>query len=464
MLPIEEIAKTSKSSGLLETLQKSLEDIQSNIDNVVKDRQSNLIKIKEQRHHILAGIQKLRQRINSHFDKIEQDIEKELNASECDLKRKIEDLLHGLKNKRERIAVLQSNISDLKNHASDLQTFIGSKKLVEKIESEETYVQSISEDGRLKQFSLKCTYNKGIENLLQSIASFGSILMESSSPSVEIKLKKNEQAQIMSSSFNPKSVDNVRATLLRKVEMPKGKSTDEYNITGCAIFPNGKFIFTDCDLNKRLVILNKDGYLDCEIPLSELMPFDVACIDDTTVAFTVWDSSEIFIFDLRLKSIKNKIETNKVCFGITYENGVIYYCNEDHLGVAQLKDGSLTTISKFDKLMGYVTSSDEMIYFTDYDTNAVFCFNVKGQKIWEYKEQSVLDGPNGVAVDKNGIVYVASENRNCIVAISPDGEKAVNFLSSVDGIKKPYKMFCDNKTDLLLVAGFYGNCTLFEII
>ncbi|CAG2217478.1 unnamed protein product [Mytilus edulis] len=163
MLPIDEMAKTSKSSGLLESLQKSLEDLQSNIDNVVKDRQSNLTKIKEQRQTIIAGIQNLRKRINSHFDKMEQEIEKELNTSECDLKTKIEDLLNGLQEKRERIAVLQSNITDLKNHASDLQTFIGSKQLEEKIEAEETYVQSLSEDDRLKQLSLKCTHNEDFE-------------------------------------------------------------------------------------------------------------------------------------------------------------------------------------------------------------------------------------------------------------------------------------------------------------
>ncbi|CAC5370432.1 unnamed protein product [Mytilus coruscus] len=463
MLSIEEIAKTSKSSGLLESLQKSLEDLTIIINNIVKDKQINLSKIKEQRETIYAGIQQLRERINSHFDKLQQEIVKELNASECDLKMKIDDLLKELKEKSERIAVFQNNILDLKNHASDLQTFIGSKKLEEKIKLEETCLQSLSHDERLKQLSLKYTHNERIENLLQSFTSFGSILRESGPPSVAIKLDKNKQAQIFSANFIPKSVDNVRATLLRKMKMPKGKST-EYNITGCAIFPNGKFIFTDCENHRRLVILNEDCSLDCEVPFSELMPFDVACINDMTVAFTVWDSSEIFIFDLWSKSVKNQIETNKVCFGITYEDGMIYYCNEEHLGVAQLKEGSLTTIAKFDNLMGYVTSSCEMIYFTDYDTNSVFCFNVKGQKIWEYKEKTVLDGPNGVAVDRNGIVYVASENRHCIVAISPDGKKVVNFLSSADGIETPYKIICDNDRDLLLVSGYNGNCALFKII
>ncbi|CAC5410233.1 unnamed protein product [Mytilus coruscus] len=448
MLTIEEMAITSKSNGLLESLQKSLEDLKGNIDNIVKDRQLNLAKIEHQKTDIHAGIKRLREKMNSHFDKLEQEISKELNATEWDLKTKIEDLLKELKEKSEKIAMLQNNILDFKNHASDVQILIGSKTLEKKIDSVETYVQSLSEDERLKQLSLKCTYNEGIEDLLTRLVSFGTASVESSPRSVKVTLEKNKQAQIISSGLCPKSVDKIRSKLIREFQIPKGKS-NEYNINGSAIFPNRKIVFTDCENHRRLVILNEDGSLDCEIPLSELMPFDVACIDDTTVAFTVWDSSEIYIFDLRSKSIKKQIQTNKVCFGITYDNGMIYYCNEEHLGVAQLKDSRLTTIAKFDNLMGYVTTSGEMIYFTDYDTNSVFCFNIKGKKIWEYKEKTVLDGPNGVAVDKNGIVYVASENRHCIVAISPDGEKAVNFLSSADGIETPYKIICENERNLL---------------
>ncbi|XP_063431736.1 uncharacterized protein LOC134714426, partial [Mytilus trossulus] len=465
MLPIDEMAKTSKSSGLLESLQKSLEDIISNIDKVVKDRQSNLTKIKEQRQNILAGIRNIRKRINSHFDKIEQEIEKELNTSECDLKTKIEDLLNGLKEKRERIVVLQSNISDLKNHASNLQIFIGSKQLEEKIESEETYVQSLSEDERLKKISLKYTRNERIENIFKSICSFGSISIESSSPAIEIKFEKIKQAQITSASIIPKSVDNVRATLLRKIQIPEGKIY-ECNITGCAVFPNGKLIFADCDKYKRLVIFNTDGSFDYEETISGSQPFDVACIDDTTVAFTVWNSSKIYIFDIKTKRIKTTIETKYNCYGIAYQDGKIYYANTEHLGVAQLEDSCMKSIVNYGirySFMRYVSLFGESIYLTEYNANSVCCYSDKGNKIWEYKDKTILKSPRGVAVDRNGIVYVASYERNCIVVISPDGKKAVDFLCSVDGIENTSKLFYDNERDLLLIGGYDGKCSLYQI-
>ncbi|XP_071171624.1 uncharacterized protein [Mytilus edulis] len=465
MLSIEEIAKTSKSSGLLETLQKLLKDLQSNIDNVVKDRQSNLIKVKEEQQNILAGIEKIRERINSHFDKLEQEIVEELNAAELDMKMKIEDLFKELREKSERIAVLQTNISDLEKYASDFQTFVGSKKIEKEIQSEETYIQSLTKDERLKQVSLKYSNNEELDNVLQSITSFGLISKESGPPCIEIKLEKNKQAQILTTSFIPKSVDNVSAKLVRKFQIPQVKS-NENAISGCAIFPNGKIIFADCDTNMRLVIVTADGSLDYEIPLSNLRPFDVACIDDTTVAFTAWQSSEIHLFDMKSKIVKNTIKTNSFCFGVTFKDGKIYYGNANSVGVIQISDCSSSSLVHLDKLIShfcYVTSFDEFMYFSNHDTDSVSCFSIKGDTIWKLIDENVLYGPSGVAVDRNGILYVATENRSSIVAISADGKKVADFLTSDDGIEKPFNLFYDSNRDLLLVAEYNGNCFLYEI-
>ncbi|CAC5399934.1 TRIM2_3 [Mytilus coruscus] len=307
--------------------------------------QSNPVRIKEQKQNIYSGIKELRERINSHFDKLEQEIVKELNAAKLDLNIKIEDLFKELREKSERIAVLQNNISYVKNYASDLQTLVGSKKIETKIQCEETYIQSLMTDERLKQLSLKYSHNEEKETLFQSITSFGLMSKESSPPSVEIKLEKNEQAQTLTASFIPKSVDNVCAKLVRKFQIPQVKS-NENEITGCAMFPNGKIIFADGEKKKH----------------------------------------------------------------------------------------------------------------------ATFnCFSFKGEKIWEFTDEIVLYGPRGVAVERNGIVYVATGNRNCIVAISPDVKKVADFLTSDDGIEKPFKLFCDSNRDLLLVVECDGDCALFEI-
>ncbi|CAC5410234.1 unnamed protein product [Mytilus coruscus] len=267
----------------------------------------------------------------------------------------------------------------------------------------------------------------------------------------------------MSASFIPKSVDNVHATLLQKIKIPKGKS-NKYNITSCAIFSNGKVIFADCDNNMRLVILNTDGSFNYEFPFSKLRPYSVACIDDMTIAFSVWNSSEIYLYDIKSKIMKNSIKTNNICFGVAHRDGILYYCSKD--SVAQIKDGISSTIVNLGyALRGWrnIASFGEFIYLTNNTNNSVLCFNVQGRKLWEYKDDEIIRSPSGIAVDKYGIVYVALKEKQCIVALSPDGKQVMDFLSCKECIENPLKLVYDNKRDLLLVASYDGNCAVFEI-
>jgi hypothetical protein len=64
------------------------------------------------------------------------------------------------------------------------------------------------------------------------------------------------------------------------------------NITGCIVCPNDKIIFVDY-YNSRLVILDEDGTFDKAIPCSLGYPFDVTCLDDTTIAVSTINGIEI---------------------------------------------------------------------------------------------------------------------------------------------------------------------------
>ena len=52
-----------------------------------------------------------------------------------------------------------------------------------------------------------------------------------------------------------------------------------------------------------------------------------------------------------------------------------------------------------------ISLRDGTIKCTDWST--ICCFTLKGQKIWDFKDQSVLRKPKGIALDKNSNVYVA---------------------------------------------------------
>jgi sugar lactone lactonase YvrE len=71
------------------------------------------------------------------------------------------------------------------------------------------------------------------------------------------------------------------------------------------------------------------------------------------------------------------------------------------------------------------------------DRSTICCFTLTGQKIWEFKDESVLRTPNEIALDKNRNVYVAGVETNNVVVLSPDGKNCRQILTKSDGLNEP---------------------------
>ena len=382
LLSIREIIKTSKTSTLLDDIEQSLVNIKYNIDNVVKNRKQNRSDIRQQRQIFNDQVKQMRVKINSHLDTLEQNIMKELDDAEDKIKSKIDNLLKQLSEESRTVEGIQSDITAIKEYASDLQTFLGSKTIEEEVKKEERYIMALSEDGCLQQLNLKCSIDEKIKDIMSTMTSFGSVSMETSPPSVVIKTMKAKQAQIMSAiqPSSVKSINDIKLTLHNTFDIPKGNYT--ITIAGCIVCPSGKMILADYYTNSRLVILNDDGTLDKEIPCSVGYPFDVTYLDDRTVGVST--SNGIEIINIDTKKTERRIYTGKSCHGITYHNGVLLWCEQQRgIQMMKLSDDRVTTLVKQTNLPSnsYVTTCGEKIYQTDRNTNTVTCYTIKGDKL-----------------------------------------------------------------------------------
>ena len=72
-----------------------------------------------------------------------------------------------------------------------------------------------------------------------------------------------------------------------------------------------------------------------------------------------------------------------------------------------------------------------LIYIADTNNNRVVCYHSDGRIAREWVPPIMLS-PNGVMVDTNGMVYVASGN-NCILQYGKDGTRARKWGSSGPG-------------------------------
>jgi DNA-binding beta-propeller fold protein YncE len=405
----------------------------------------------------------MRVKINSHLDTLEQNFLKELDDAEVKIKSKIDNLLKQLYQESKTVEGIQSDITAVKEYASDLQTFLGSKTIEEKVKKEERYIMALSEDGCLQQLNVKCSIDEKIKGIMSAMTSFGSVSIETSPASVVIKTMKANQAQIMSVIQPPsvKSINDIKLILHNTFDFPKGKNNTY--IAGCIACPNGKMILVDCYCNGSLVILNDDGTLDKVIPFSMSYPFDVTYLDNRTVAVST--SNGIEIINIDTKKTERRINTSQWCYGITYHNGVLLWC-EGKRGIQMMKlsDDRSTTLVKQNKLSSesYITTCREKIYQTNRNTNTVTCYTIKGDKLWEFKDESVLKDPRGVTVDNDGNVYVTSCWSNTVVVIEPDGRQGRTILSNDDGLKGPTGIYLDKSKNSLIVANISGPYFLYQ--
>ena len=463
-LSIREIIKTSKTSTLIDDIEQSLTNIKYNIDNVIKNRQQNLSEIRHQRQIFHDQVKQMRVKINSHLDTLEQTILKELDDAEDKIKSKIDNLLKQLSEESKTVEGIQSDITAVKEYASDLQTFLGSKAIEEEVKKEEKYIMALSEDGCLQQHNLKCSIDNKIKDIMSTKSSFGSVSIETSPPSVVIKTMKSKQAQIISVIQPPsvKSINDIKFTLHNTFDIPEGKN--KIGITGCILCPNGKMILVDFHSNHRLVILNDDGTLDKEIPCSLGFPCDVTYLDDRTVAVATYNGIEIINIDT--KKSERRINTDKWCSGITYHNGVLLWCKKQKgIILMKLSDDRITTLVKQSNLEydSYIATCREKIYQTNRNTNTVTCYTIKGDKLWEYKDESLLKDPRGVTVDNNGNVYVTSHSSGSVVVLEPDGRQGRQILSNDYELIAPTGIYFDKSKNSFIVANYFGPCFLYQM-
>jgi DNA-binding beta-propeller fold protein YncE len=131
----------------------------------------------------------------------------------------------------------------------------------------------------------------------------------------------------------------------------------------------------------------------------------------------------------------------------------------------KLSDDRITTLVKQSNVPSYscITTCREKIYQTNPYTKAVTCYTINGDKLWEYRDESVLKDPFGVTVDKDGNVYVTSHKSNRVVVLEPDGRQGRQILRTDGGLKHPTGIYFDKSKNSLIVTNFLGPSFLYHV-
>jgi DNA-binding beta-propeller fold protein YncE len=215
----------------------------------------------------------------------------------------------------------------------------------------------------------------------------------------------------------------------------------------------------------KLVILYNDGTLDKEITkCSPHHTHDVTLVDDSTV--DVFTAADMHIINIDTKQTERVIKAAGRCYGITYHKGTLLWCEGTRgLNKMELSDDSIITLVEDAMLpdQSFVTTFGDKIFQTNLVNNSVTCYTINGEKLWEFRDESVLRTPIAVAVDNNCNIYVTSYNYNKVIVLSPDGKQWRQLLDQNDGMSCPYGISIDKTTNNILITNYYGSAFLYHI-
>ena len=105
---------------------------------------------------------------------------------------------------------------NVKQYASELQTFLALKQIGSDVEAQDTCLHALVNSDSLKQSKISCNINTNLKNLTTSIQSFAEVVVESTPCELTLIRKKDKQAQIIVADLPPMSVDNIHLNLTQK--------------------------------------------------------------------------------------------------------------------------------------------------------------------------------------------------------------------------------------------------------
>ncbi|CAG2186797.1 unnamed protein product [Mytilus edulis] len=410
----------------LDNIEKVVQDLESNICSALKDRNRNLNELREKKRVIREQIKEKREEINTLLDNLEGELLEKASAMETEYCRKIEVVIEKLEDEKKKVDEIKKDIDFVKESASNLQIFIGTKLFAKNLSTNELNVQMLYNNGSFNNFVMECTLNANLDGLIREIKTFGDMKMDSREKHISFFWKSNSSAQLFKPMSRSKSIGNLHVRQFRS---------------------ESKFIPRKCCI----------GY-------------DLAVVDSKTVAVSSGGNSPktIYLIDMDSTETQQEFEINDWLHGLSYHNGSFIFCTYDSgIKIIDMSQGNLTnvrTLSNAPKMVEgtYVTSNENGIFHSNWKDDSVVCYDFRGQVQWKFNS-SLVRKPLGITLDSYSNIYLAGSESNNVVVISPDGKQFKELIRECDGLVDPRANFFDKRKNLLLVANHNAGTFLCDV-
>ncbi|CAG2255683.1 unnamed protein product [Mytilus edulis] len=241
-------------------------------------------------------------------------------------------------------------------------------------------------------------------------------------------------------------IEQIKPSLMKRLTITD--NIKSLNIWACFVLPNGKFIMFDYNQN-RLLLFSIDGLYVREVVSFTEIPLDACLVRNDTVAVALGSSNQTALVDIEQNKTTQIVKLLHDCDAVASDGQTLVISDMVKSTKVNLNDMSHTILEGV--RASRIAIFKENIYGTIYYENKVFCYTSTGEPLWTFQHHGI-NLPQGLTLDTNGFVYIASRGNNSIVVVSPDGKTSKTILSEADGIKNPYAIDINRETGVMIVS------------
>ncbi|CAG2254507.1 unnamed protein product [Mytilus edulis] len=284
VIPIDVAAPKSRQSTAMSDLQEAIEVTLRNITLCINNRNTARKDIEKQEKDIRTIVQVTRTKINSYLDKLKEKLIQTLASASETCNSKCNIVLQQFNTQEVKMIKLKDQVLQMKEFASDLQVFLGTRAIDKLVMSETESIKTAADS--IYDYKFNLVLNSDIQKLSNGLVKeFGEIQVAEHATNLEFKEFKIEQAQMQQKVLNVQPSRNVADVKLQLITNVGLRKEGKMYITGCAILPNGHLLFANYTNNHNLLEYSEEGYYIGTIPVSAA-PFDITVLDSDRIAIS----------------------------------------------------------------------------------------------------------------------------------------------------------------------------------
>ncbi|VDI53298.1 Hypothetical predicted protein [Mytilus galloprovincialis] len=459
VISISVASKNARQSTALSDLVESIDRTLSNIEQCITNRDCGTKEIEKQELEIKKMILEMRKKVNTHLDKLEVKLLLELGSTSRSCKSEYAKIVQKLKSAEEKLTKLREQTLHIQQFSSDIQVFLGMYQGIRSIVSETKSITDSIDSS--KDYELKVDINRRITKLSKEVQAFGQIKVTENTPNLDFRDTKIEQAQISITVPTSGNRSNIQLQLIKTFRISMKEKNVEMNITGCIMLSNGHLLMAN-SASKSLIEYSNTGEHINDIPVSQF-PCSIAVIDSCRIVVTYGSASFLEIMNNDTFQVKKKISFPKSCWGVSHQNGRLYVVSGiATIQVLDLSGRQLETLKIASNRVINLTSSKNMIFYTDCNSNKVHCCLMNGDELWQFESKNIIY-PFNATVDNSDNVYVVSSTAHNLTIIQHNGKESKTLLKESDGLNRPQALYYNNEKRTLLICNKGGTAALYRL-